>query len=65
MSSACISQEPDDERLRSQFLESGYNNLVLMLAQGEALHTSVEWYRGIADQYKVKWLRPPQAQQSM
>ncbi|HMC10064.1 MAG TPA: hypothetical protein VKH44_02195, partial [Pirellulaceae bacterium] len=60
-----LNQEPDDERLRSQFLESGYNNLVIMLAQGEALHTSVEWYRGVADQYQVKWQRPPDERRRM
>jgi hypothetical protein len=60
-----INQEPDDERLRAQFLESGYNNMILMLAQSEALQTSIEWYRGIAEQYKVEWIRPPQQQQSM
>ena len=60
-----LTQEPDDERLRSQFLESGYNNLVIMLAQGEALHTSVEWYRGVADQYQVKWQRPPDERRRM
>jgi hypothetical protein len=60
-----VSQDPDDERLRTQFLESGYNQLVLMLAQGEALHTSVQWYRGVADQYQVKWQRPPQDDRRM
>ncbi len=58
-------QEPDEERLKAQFLESGYNNMVVMLAQGEALRTSIDWYRGIADQYRVKWQRPPQDQQRM
>ena len=58
-------QDPDDERLRMQFLESGYNNMVLMLAQGEALNTSVRWYRGIAEQYQVKWQRPPQDERRM
>ena len=48
-----------------QFLESGYNNMILTLAQGEALRTSIDWYRGIADQYKVEWIRPPQDQRSM
>ena len=60
-----INQQPEDEQLRTQFLESGYNNMILMLAQGEALQTSIEWYRGIADQYKVEWIRPPQDQRSM
>jgi hypothetical protein len=55
-----VSQDPDDERLRAQFLESGYNNMIMMLAQGEALHTSVQWYRGVAEAYQVKWQRPPQ-----
>ncbi len=54
-----ISQDPEEDRLREQFLESGYNQMVLMLAQGEALQTSVDWYRGVADDYRVKWERPP------
>lgn len=60
-----VSQDPDDERLRQQFLESGYNQLVLMLAQREALSTSVEWYRGVAQRYQVKWQRPPQDERRM
>jgi len=54
-----LSEQPDEERLRSQFLDSGYNQFVIMLAQSEALQTSVEWYRGIEKQYQVKWQRPP------
>jgi hypothetical protein len=60
-----ITQDPDDERLRQQFLESGYNQLVVMLAQREALSTSVEWYRGVAERYQVKWQRPPQDERRM
>jgi hypothetical protein len=56
------SQEPDEEKLKSQFLESGYNQLVIMLAQRESLFTSVEWYRGVAREYQVKWQRPPDEQ---
>jgi hypothetical protein len=54
-----ISQEPDEERLRTHFLESGYNNMVLMLAQMETFRTQNEWYRGLAESYEVKWERPP------
>jgi hypothetical protein len=54
-----ITQDPEEDRLREQFLESGYNQMVLMLAQGDALQTSVDWYRGVADDYHVKWERPP------
>jgi len=56
------SQDPDEEKLKSQFLESGYNQLVIMLAQRESLFTSVEWYRGVAREYQVKWQRPPDEQ---
>jgi hypothetical protein len=55
-----ISQDPDDEKLRAQFLESGYNNMIMMMAQREAGETSYQWYRGVADAYQVKWQRPPQ-----
>jgi ribosomal protein L7/L12 len=58
-------QDPDDDRLRSLFLDSGYNQLVIMLAQMDAGQTSYEWYRGIAKQYNVKWHRPPQEQMQM
>jgi hypothetical protein len=54
-----LSQEPDDEKLRQQFLDSGYNNLVVNLAEGEAMDTSFLWWRGIKEQYQVKWQREP------
>jgi len=60
-----LKQDPDDERLRSLFLDSGYNQLVIMLAQMEAGRTSYEWYRGVAKQYNVKWQRPPQEPMQM
>lgn len=60
-----INQEPDDESLRAQFLESGYNNMMLMLAQAETLQTQFEWYRGLADSYDVKWERPPMDEQRL
>jgi hypothetical protein len=60
-----LKQDPDDERLRSLFLDSGYNQLVIMLAQTEAGRTSYEWYRGVAKQYNVKWQRPPQEPMQM
>ena len=52
-----LSQEPDDEKLQQQFIDSGYNQLVLMLAQSETMYTSVQWWRGIEDQYQVQWQR--------
>jgi hypothetical protein len=55
-----LTHDPDEDRLRTQFLESGYNQMVLMLARGEALQTSMDWYRNVESQYKVKWERPPQ-----
>jgi hypothetical protein len=60
-----LTQDPEEDRLREQFLESGYNQMVLMLAQGEALQTSVDWYRGVADAYRVKWERPPADERRM
>lgn len=54
-----LGQEPDEETLRQRFLESGYNNFVLMLAQMEARQAAVGWYRGLEERYQVKWLRPP------
>jgi hypothetical protein len=52
-------QNPGDEELRSRFLESGYNQLVLSLAQGQAVYTWVDWFRDLAAQYDVKWERLP------
>jgi hypothetical protein len=60
-----LGQEPDEETLRQRFLESGYNNFVLMLAQLEARQAAVGWYRGLEERYQVKWLRPPQDVQRM
>jgi hypothetical protein len=54
-----ISQEPDDEKLQQQFLESGYNQLVMMVAQSETMYTSAQWWQGIEEKYQVKWQRPP------
>ena len=60
-----LAQEPDDQKLRTQFLESGYNELVVMLGRNEAWRTSVECIRGIEDQYHVKWQRPPDERRRM
>jgi hypothetical protein len=60
-----LAQDPDDEKLRTQFLESGYNELVVMLGRNEAWRTSVESIRGIEDQYHVKWQRPPDERRRM
>jgi hypothetical protein len=60
-----LQQDPDDEKLRTQFLESGYNELVVMLGRNEAWRTSVECIRGIEDQYHVKWQRPPDERRRM
>ena len=58
-------QEPDDERLRTQFAEMGYNKLVLMLASGERQYAFMQSNRGIEDQYHVKWQRPPHNERRM
>jgi len=60
-----LQQDPDDEKLRTQFLESGYNELVVMLGRNEAWQTSVGCIRGIEDQYHVKWQRPPDERRRM
>ena len=60
-----LQQDPDDEKLRTQFLESGYNELVVMLGRNEAWTTSVGVIRGIEDQYHVKWQRPPDERRRM
>jgi parvulin-like peptidyl-prolyl isomerase len=60
-----LGQEPDEETLRQRFLESGYNNFVLMLAQLEARQAAIGWYRGLEDRYQVKWVRPPQEVQRL
>jgi len=52
-------QNPGDDELRSRFLESGYNQLVLSLAQGQAVYTWIDWFRELADQYHVQWQRLP------
>jgi hypothetical protein len=60
-----LAQDPDDEQLKSRFLESGYNELVRSMAHFETLMTSHEWYRGVAKQYEVKWQRPPDERRRM
>jgi len=58
-------QEPDDERLRTQFAEMGYNQLVLMLANGERQFAFIQTVRNIEDQYRVKWARAPRDDRRM
>lgn len=60
-----VSQEPDDERLRTQFSEMGFNQLVLMLANGDRQYAFIQTVRNIEDQYEVKWLRPPHFERRM
>jgi len=60
-----LAQDPDDEKLKALFLESGYNELVVTLGRNEAWRTSVECIRGIEDQYHVKWQRPPDERRRM
>jgi hypothetical protein len=54
-----LSQEPDDEKLQQQFLDSGYNQIVVQLAQGESMFTASQWWRDIEKRYQVNWERRP------
>jgi hypothetical protein len=60
-----LAQDPDDEKLQTQFLESGYNELVVTLGRNDAWRTAVDCIRGIEDQYHVKWQRPPDERRRM
>jgi hypothetical protein len=54
-----LSQEPDEQNLRNQFLESGSTPQVAMVAREDMSQTFMDMYRGLEDRYQVKWQRPP------
>jgi hypothetical protein len=56
-----VSQQPEESMLRDQFLESGLNFQILSVAQREVMQVLLDWYRGLEEQYRVKWQRPPYA----
>ena len=54
-----VGQEPSDEILRQQFLDTGLNFQVLGVAQRERQRINIEWYRELEKQYQLTWQRPP------
>ncbi|MDX1944525.1 MAG: hypothetical protein SFU86_03890, partial [Pirellulaceae bacterium] len=54
-----LAQEPSDEILRQQFLESGMNMELLAVAQREAFEVSLEWVEEVERDMKLVWVRPP------
>lgn len=54
-----VGQDPTDEVLRSQFLETGLNFQVVGVAQRERGQVRFDWYREVQKKYQVTWLRPP------
>ncbi|MCI0361578.1 MAG: hypothetical protein L0211_24095 [Planctomycetaceae bacterium] len=54
-----VSQEPTDDVLREQFLESGGNREVMMVAQGEMMRTRYDLFEGLDKEMRLVWQRPP------
>jgi hypothetical protein len=54
-----LSQEPTDDILKEQFLESGLNFQMMSVAQREMFRTSLEWYEGLEKEMDLVWVRPP------
>jgi hypothetical protein len=54
-----LSQEPTDDILKEQFLESGLNFQLMNVAQREMFRTSIEWYEGLEKDMNLVWVRPP------
>jgi hypothetical protein len=54
-----VSQEPTDDVLREQFLESGLNMQVRMVARNELMRTSFEMFDGLDKEMELVWERPP------
>ncbi|MEX2172776.1 MAG: hypothetical protein WD872_00355, partial [Pirellulaceae bacterium] len=53
-----IGQDPPDEQLRTQFLESGMNFQVMNVAQNEMIGTAVGWYEGLEEEMDLVWQQP-------
>jgi hypothetical protein len=54
-----LSQEPGDEILRQQFLDTGMNFQVLSIARGELFEVSREWFEQLEKDMDLAWHRPP------
>jgi hypothetical protein len=54
-----VSQDPPDDVLKEQFLESGLNMQVRMVARNEVLGTSYELFDGLDKEMGLVWERPP------
>jgi hypothetical protein len=54
-----ISQEPSDELLKAQFLDTGITGEVMQIAQMEAIQTWQQWYIELEKEMGVAWNRPP------
>ena len=54
-----LTQEPADDVLREQFLESGLNFQVMNVAQREMFRTSLAWYEELEKEMRLVWERPP------
>lgn len=55
-----VSQEPSEEILRQQFLETGVTFPLLMVASRERGEVLRDWYESLDKEMKVVWHRPPQ-----
>ena len=54
-----VSQDPPDDVLKEQFLESGLNMQVRMVARSELMGTSYELFDGLDKEMGLVWERPP------
>ena len=54
-----LTQEPTDDVLKEQFLESGLNFQVMNVAQREMFRTSLAWYEELEKEMRLVWERPP------
>ncbi len=54
-----LGQDPSDEILRTQFLETGLNFQVVSIAQDDLRQVRIDAYKEIEKKYRVEWHRPP------
>jgi hypothetical protein len=54
-----VGQDPVDDVLRTQFLDTGLNFQVIGVARRDMMQTTIDWYREVEKRYSVTWLRPP------
>jgi hypothetical protein len=55
-----LAQEPTDDVLKEQFLESGANFQVMNVAQREMFRTAIGWYEELEKEMNLVWQRPPE-----